>query len=105
MATRILFVDDEENILRAVSRVTIAQSYSVVTVSSPKKALVMIEQAVAEGMPYAVVVSDYQMPEMSGSSFLEKVRYMSPDTVRMLLTGYTDAKAAIDCINRGAVYR
>ena len=104
---RILFVDDEENILKAVCRVIITEQheYDVVTTTSPKKALEWIQQGAAAGTPFAVIVSDQQMPEMSGTRFLEQARYLSPDTIRILLTGFTDVRTAIEAINRGAIYR
>ena len=102
---RILFVDDEENLLRAIKRTLAAEPYDIATTSSPRQALEWLRQAEAEGRPYTVVVSDQQMPEMSGTRFLEQARYASADTIRILLTGYTDIKSAIEAINRGAIYR
>jgi len=102
---KILFVDDEENILRAMARLGMGENYTVVTTHSPRRALEMIQESVAGGLPFAVVVSDHQMPEMAGTHFLEQVRYVSPETVRILMTGYTEARMAIDAINRGAIYR
>ena len=51
----------------------------------------------------AVVVSDQGMPQMRGTEFLARVKEMSPDTVRIVLTGYADLTAAIDAINKGGV--
>jgi CheY-like chemotaxis protein len=55
--------------------------------------------------PYAVVVSDMRMPGMNGAKFLAEVRQLVPETVRMLLTGYSDMDAAIDAVNEGNIFR
>jgi response regulator RpfG family c-di-GMP phosphodiesterase len=52
-----------------------------------------------------VIVSDQRMPDMSGTEFLAKVRDLYPDTVRMILSGYTDLATITEAINRGAIYR
>ena len=52
-----------------------------------------------------VVVSDQCMPEMNGSEFLERVKELYPDTVRIMLTGFADLDSATDAINRGAIYK
>jgi response regulator RpfG family c-di-GMP phosphodiesterase len=52
-----------------------------------------------------VVISDMRMPGINGAQFLAEVRQTTPDTVRMLLTGYTDLKAAIDAVNEGNIFR
>jgi FixJ family two-component response regulator len=51
------------------------------------------------------VVSDQRMPDMNGTEFLERVRDLYPDTMRMVLSGYTDLAMITDAINRGAIYR
>jgi hypothetical protein len=55
--------------------------------------------------PYAVVISDMRMPGMSGAQFLANARKSAPDTVRMLLTGYTDLSAAMEAVNDGNIFR
>jgi ActR/RegA family two-component response regulator len=61
--------------------------------------------AIKTSGPYAVVVSDMRMPGMNGAVFLAKVREAAPDTVRMLLTGYSDLDAAIDAVHNGHIFR
>ncbi len=97
---RILFIDDEINILNALKRLLHHESFEIETTTSPEEALKMISQ-----QDYAVVVSDQRMPGMEGTQLLAEVRRLSPDTVRILLTGYADTQAAISAINEGAVYR
>jgi response regulator RpfG family c-di-GMP phosphodiesterase len=55
--------------------------------------------------PYAVVISDMRMPGMNGAQFLAQVRQKTPDTVRMLLTGYADLDAAMHAVNEGNIFR
>lgn len=96
---RVLFVDDEERILTALRGVFRGQ-YEVVTCTEPNDALRMVEQA-----SFPVVVSDQRMPGMLGVEFLRKVRDVSPGTVRILLTGYSDLASMVGSINEGEVYR
>ena len=97
---KILFVDDESNILQTVRRVMRKADIEIETSTSPKEALELVEKE-----KYAVVVSDQRMPGMGGVELLERVRTLSPDTIRVILTGYADVQASVDAINRGAVYR
>jgi DNA-binding NtrC family response regulator len=52
-----------------------------------------------------VIVCDQRMPAMSGTEFLSKVKEMYPETIRIILSGYTGLEAVLDSINRGAIYR
>lgn len=97
----VLFVDDEENILRAVSRLFMDEPYQVVTASSGARGLELL----AATPDVALIVSDQRMPEMDGVEFLERSREIAPEAVRMVLTGYADMTATIDAINRGGANR
>jgi response regulator RpfG family c-di-GMP phosphodiesterase len=96
----ILLLDDEQNVLRACNRTLRKLDVEIVIAESPHDALELVRQR-----KFAVVISDQRMPEMEGTQFLAQVREISPQTVRMLLTGYADLGAAVDAINQGAVYR
>ncbi|MCX8023230.1 MAG: response regulator [Syntrophorhabdaceae bacterium] len=96
----ILFLDDEIYVLNALRRLFHDEHYNVFTATSGKEAIEILRK---EEM--AVIVSDQRMPEMSGSEFLEKAREISPDSIRIILTGYADVNVAIDAINRGGAYR
>ncbi|MGV1099510.1 HD domain-containing phosphohydrolase [Thiovibrio sp. JS02] len=98
---KILFVDDEVNILRALKRLFMDDAFAVFTASSGKEALRILESEKDIG----VIVSDQRMPEMSGVEFLEQSRRLSPLSIRILLTGYADINAAVDAINRGGAFR
>lgn len=96
---RVLFVDDEERILRAMQALFRAQ-YEVVTTTSGAQALEMLRTE-----HFHVLVSDQRMPEMQGIEVLRQAREISPNTVRLLLTGYSDLSAIIASINDGEVFR
>ena len=100
MTEKILCVDDDANILNAYRR-TLRKQFSIETVLGGAKGLAKI----SHNGPYAVVVSDMRMPEMNGIEFLEKVQEISPDTVRMMLTGFADINTAIEVVNRGNIFR
>jgi response regulator RpfG family c-di-GMP phosphodiesterase len=99
-AKRILCVDDEPNVLNAMQR-TLFEDYDVTTANSGAEAL----EVIAEDEPFSVIISDMRMPEMDGATLLARARQLSPDTVRMLLTGQTDIAAAISAINDGQIFR
>jgi len=100
VAEKVLFVDDESAILQGYVRL-FRNEFEIDTSITGKGALIAIE---TKG-PYAVVVSDMQMPEMSGVEVLRKVRELSPDSVRIILTGHADLSAAIAAVNDGSVFR
>jgi CheY-like chemotaxis protein len=100
MTDKILFVDDEPAVLEGYRRILYPE-FQVDIVDGAASAFAAIE----ENGPYSVVVSDMRMPVMNGAEFLSKMRQTKPDTVRMLLTGYTDIGPAIDAINQGNIFR
>lgn len=97
----VLFVDDEENILRALRRLFLEEEFEVLTAISGAEALKIVNAR----PDCAVVVSDQRMPGMTGVELLTRVRKQAPLAVRILLTGYADIQAAMDSINRGGIYR
>src|SRR4051812_10280575 len=94
--SRILFVDDDPNILAGYQR-TLRKRYSVATALSADEGLALIE---SDG-PFAVVVADMQMPGTNGIQFLRKAQEKAPDSIRLMLTGNADQKTAIDAVNEG----
>jgi serine/threonine-protein kinase len=96
---RILFVDDEERILTAL-RSIFRHTYRVFTATNGREAL----DFVTKFGPH-VVVSDQRMPEMTGVELLRQVKIASPQTVRMLLTGYSDLASIVGSLNDGEVFR
>jgi putative two-component system response regulator len=96
----VLLVDDEENILNALARLFLDRDVRVLRAGNGEEAIGILRKG-----PVAVVVSDNLMPGMRGVELLSRVRDLSPDTVRVLLTGYADLPTAIEAINRGEVFR
>jgi response regulator RpfG family c-di-GMP phosphodiesterase len=97
---RILCVDDEPNVLDGLRR-SLRRSYDVVVALGGEAGI----QALHQQGPFAVVISDQRMPGVDGVAFLEHVHQRFPDTIRILLTGFTHVDAAIAAVNRGAVFR
>ncbi len=100
MTPKILLVDDEPNVLKGFKR-HLRKRFDLTLAVGGHEAL----EALNTGGPFAVVVSDMQMPEMSGVELLLKVRERSPQTVRMMLTGNADQKTAVDAVNEGNIFR
>ncbi len=97
---RVLCVDDEPNVLAAMER-TLFGEFDVVVAPSGQAGL----DAIRWGDRFAVIMSDMRMPNMDGATFLAKARELSPDSVRLLLTGQADVTSSIAAINKGAIFR
>lgn len=97
----VLFVDDEENILKALERLTMDEEFDTEIANSGDAGL----QKLATLSNVALIVSDQRMPGMNGAEFLQQSQQLAPDAIRMLLTGYSDISAAADAINKGGASR
>lgn len=100
MEQTLLLVDDEENITSALVRLLRRDGYNILRANSGKEGLALLEQH-----RVGVIISDQRMPEMTGVEFLSKVKELYPDTVRIVLSGYTELNSVTDAINRGAIYK
>ena len=100
MSEKILFVDDEQNILSGFER-SFRKDFNLDTAITGMEGI----SAIKLHGPYAVVVSDMRMPGMDGIQFLSRVKEISPDTVRIMLTGNADIQTAIDAVNEGNIFR
>jgi two-component system, NtrC family, sensor kinase len=98
---RILCVDDEVPILKAMKRIFMDSDYDILTASSAGEGLDML----SDSRPIQVVVSDYRMPGMNGVEFLQEVCRKYPDTVRIVLSGYADTASIVSAINDGEIYK
>ena len=96
----ILIVDDEPNILNSLRRLLRHEGFNILTANSPSEAFEHLAKH-----PVQVILSDQRMPEMSGTEFLSRVRQLYPETIRIVLTGYTDLESVTGAINRGAIYK
>lgn len=97
-AAKILLVDDELNVLKALARVL--KDYELTAVQSGEEALL-----VAREIEFDLVISDFRMPGMDGISFLKKFMHAQPGVIRMMLTGYADLESAQSAINEAGVFR
>lgn len=101
MSERILLVDDEPNLLHSLRR-SLRGKYTLSLAVGGHEAVAMIESAPD---PFAVIISDMQMPEIDGLKVLHFARETTPDSVRIMLTGNVDQQTAVNAINSGAIYR
>lgn len=100
MNEKILFVDDDPNILQGYQR-ALRKILRIDTALGGEEGLA----AIAKTGPYAVIISDMRMPGMDGVQFLSKVKDIAPDSVRMMLTGNADMNTAIVAVNEGNIFR
>jgi response regulator RpfG family c-di-GMP phosphodiesterase len=96
----LLLIDDEPNILSALQRLFRRDGYTILACDNADEAFELIER-----QPVDVILSDQRMPGMSGVEFLRRVKESHPDTVRIVLSGYTDLQFITDAINEGAIYK
>lgn len=99
-AYKILFVDDEENVLKAMLRIFRKENYSISTARSGPEALKLLQNE-----PVNIVISDHRMPHMTGAELLHKIKELYPQTIRIMLTGYADVNAIMGAVNEGSVYK
>jgi len=96
----LLLVDDEENVLKSLQRLLRRDGYTLHMATSAQKAFDILAQ-----FPVDVILSDQRMPEQTGTEFLSKVKDMYPNTVRLMLSGYTEVHSVTDAINEGSIYK
>ena len=100
MSHTVLLVDDEPNVLEGLSRALHKESYEILTANSAEQAAEILDRHAVD-----LIVSDEEMPGMSGTEFLGRVAQQYPDTVRLVLTGHPTLPAALRAINEGKVYQ
>ena len=97
---RILIVDDEEIVLIALRETLVRSGYLVSTASDPLPALEILQKE-----QFSVIISDQQMPSMTGLDFLTRAKQLQPDASRMLITAVLSLDTVIVAVNRGEIYR
>jgi FixJ family two-component response regulator len=97
---RVLIVDDEENVLSSLRRLLRREPYEIVTADSAEEGLRNLA-----AQPAQLVISDERMPDMTGTVFLREVRRRWPNTIRIILSGYSAVDTILAAINEGAVYK
>jgi diguanylate cyclase (GGDEF)-like protein/PAS domain S-box-containing protein len=96
----LLLVDDEQNILAALKRLLRRDDYRIFTASSGQEGLELLARQRID-----VIVSDQRMPGMIGADFLRKAKQLYPETIRIMLSGYTELQSVTDAVNEGAIYK
>ncbi|BAN36106.1 type II secretion system protein E [Sulfuricella denitrificans skB26] len=97
---RILLVDDEPNVLKALQRVFRQENYEIVLAGNGPDAIDLLRKDV-----FHLMISDYMMPGMTGAQVLKQAKAIQPDMIRIMLTGHADTGAVMGAINEGAVYK
>ncbi len=100
LSSSVLYVDDEQNNLNAF-RAAFRRDFRIYTAINAVDALKQLKKY----PDIKVIIADQRMPDITGVEFFEKVRFIYPNKVRIILTGYSDISAVIDAINKGQVYR
>jgi DNA-binding NtrC family response regulator len=96
----VLFVDDEEAILRSLERGLFDEPYDILFANSCKKALEILQQEEVH-----VVVTDMRMPEMDGLEFIQILKKEYPDIIRMVLSGYSKAVELRTAVEQGDIFK
>ncbi|WP_374594188.1 EAL domain-containing protein [Aquabacterium sp.] len=96
----LLLVDDEESIVASLRRLLRRDGYQIVTANSGAEGLQRMAEHTID-----VVISDQRMPGMTGVEFLRRAKELYPDTIRIVLSGYTELQSITDAINEGAIYK
>ena len=99
-AQTLLIVDEDVNVLSSLHRLFRPDGYQILTASTPAEGFELLALHRVH-----VIVCDQRMPGLSGTEFLSKVKELYPETIRIILSGYTGLEAVLDSINRGAIYR
>src|ERR1700744_1564111 len=99
METGVLYIDDEINNLNSF-KAAFRREFEIYTASSAKEG-----RKILDSNEIGVIITDQRMPVMTGIEFLESILAVYPDTIRILLTGFSDINAVMDAINRGQVYK
>jgi YesN/AraC family two-component response regulator len=96
----VLCVDDEHNVLHSLKRLLRKEAYRILTADSGETALKLLEQHQVH-----IVLSDQRMPGMNGTELLSRIKDLYPETLRIMLTGYTDVDSITESINKGHIYK
>ena len=96
----LLLVDDEENIVAALRRLLRAEGWLLLSATSAEQALELMARHEVD-----VILSDQRMPGMTGVELLRRARQLYPETIRLVLSGYTELQSITDAINEGAIYK
>ncbi|MQA42507.1 EAL domain-containing protein [Rugamonas aquatica] len=96
----LLLVDDEKNIVASLKRLLRQDGYDLYSAASGEEGLELLAR-----LPIDVIISDQRMPGLSGADFLRQARVVRPETIRIMLSGYTELQSVTDAVNEGAIYK
>ncbi|MGE4545426.1 MAG: ATPase, T2SS/T4P/T4SS family [Pedobacter sp.] len=99
-AYTLLFVDDEDGVLKALRRIFQDENYQILTACNASDALTILEKYTIH-----LIVSDHRMPGMTGAQLLKQIKERWPETIRIMLTGYADVQSIMGAVNEGSVYK
>ena len=97
---RVMLVDDEDLVLKALERSLRKENYKLIAAGSAQQALEILKQKRVD-----LIISDHLMPGMTGLEFLKLVKAKYPEVIRIILSGHADLDIVISAINEGEVYR
>lgn len=95
---RILIVDDDPKVIKALIRIFDKSKYEILFTTKPEDALDMLSNEID------IIICDHNMPNITGIEVLKYAKEISPNTIRILITGYSDIEIAISAINQGSIY-
>ena len=96
----LLLLDDEPRVMASLYRLLRQDGYRILRADTPEQAFALLATHAVQ-----VIVCDQRMPLMSGTEFLHRVKQIHPDTIRIILSGFTELESVIDAINRGSIFR
>ena len=97
---RLLLIDDEPNIIKALRRLLFDEEYQLYSACSGEEGLAILESTEVD-----LIIADYRMSGMDGIEFFRRARKLQPDALRIILSGYAEIRVLTDAINEGNIYR
>jgi len=99
---KVLIVDDDPMVGKAICRILAMKKLESVYADSGESALEILKTA---EQPFSLIISDQRMPGMQGTQFLEHAKKQNPETIRFLITEYSEMQTIIDAVNKGSIQR
>ena len=100
MDKTLLLVDDEEHVSKAIQRLCRKEGYQIHVACCAEDALLILKDR-----PISVILSDHRLPGISGVQFLSQIKQLYPDTLRLMISGYTELESLAGAINDGAIFK
>jgi ActR/RegA family two-component response regulator len=96
----LLILDDEESVLNALRRTFRRDGYRLLFANNTDDALALMDSNDVQ-----VIIAEQRLKGVSGIDFLKQVKTLHPETIRIILSGYTELSAVVNAVNQGAVYK